>query len=493
MCKLCAKVCNFATCTRTHKIMKISILVRTQNPNGNTKIRFRITHKGTHIYYPTDISVPIRELKEKYVCSGVGNNFTCSGELKPKVLVYNTKIYDRIRSEIDTIELACKRVIDTGTPLTSDEFGNAIRYVKNPNAAMQESIPSLQSLFKEFVERTYKARMIGKERKSIYDRVLYSINLFLVINRYGSEMLPSDFTTNMLYEIREFFRDEYKYVAKYPKLFTDCRRMPTKQRSDNTVANRMNVLKVYFEDLVLQRIISESPFDRINKGKQREIFKREYDDPIYLTFDEYQKVRDTDAPDQLKETKDIFILNCLLGCRINELCKLKRSDIHIEQGIPYYAYLPSKTIRSASRSKGVINKPLMKTALEILKSHDFHFPQLRYISGSRGYNIKLKQLLVYCGIDRQVQITDNGKVIYMPISECASTKIARKTHIETMQQFQFDVLQYDANIAGLHRNGSTAIDRYGNAPKLIVNQFNIMCLAFGENAYRVDETLNIIK
>ena len=41
----------------------------------------------------------------------------------------------------------------------------------------------------------------------------------------------------------------------------------------------------------------------------------------------------------------------------------------------------------------------MRFALEIIQKYNFNFPILRYVSGERGYNDKIKILLEHCGIE----------------------------------------------------------------------------------------------
>ena len=78
----------------------------------------------------------------------------------------------------------------------------------------------------------------------------------------------------------------------------------------------------------------------------------------------------------------------------------------------------------------------MRFALEIIKKYNFNFPILRYVSGERGYNDKIKVLLEYCKIDRLVAVFDEAKSKneYKPLYEVASSKLARKTHVDLMNK-----------------------------------------------------------
>ena len=86
----------------------------------------------------------------------------------------------------------------------------------------------------------------------------------------------------------------------------------------------------------------------------------------------------------------------------------------------------------------------------------------------------LRHLLEFCGIDRQVNIfnpetCDNE---CKPLYEVASSKLARKTHIDMLNKVQ---INYYA--AGLHRTGSDAVFRYTNLE--LKDRYELMRVAFG--------------
>jgi hypothetical protein len=96
-------------------------------------------------------------------------------------------------------------------------------------------------------------------------------------------------------------------------------------------------------------------------------------------------------------------------------------------------------------------------------------------------------LLKYCGIDRECmvfnQTTKDNE--YKPLYELGSSKLCRKTHVDMMNKVQIN--QY---AAGLHKEGSDAVNRYTKLS--LHDRFILMCAAFGEPSYKVDENLNII-
>lgn len=462
-----------------------SIIVRTSKPE--TKIRFRLSSKGVHVYHKTDIVAPIRELQDKYNCTGKGGNFTCDGEKKKGVVFYDIELYNEIQTEKGYIKEALKEITNKGLSFDSETVERLIEEYKHPEKALRRKQQPLIDAFDAYIREKADNNLISNIRRLHYENVLLSLKRFLIIEKKGNDIVPSDFTTHMLLKFRKYMREEYLYIIKYPQLFIDEKRAPKGMRSDNTVASRMQTLSAFFADLKMQKIIKESPFDNINKGTRKDIFKRKYDEPISLTISELKKIQDTDVPEDLKETRDIFVLNCLIGCRIGELQVMTRDNIHIDNGIAFVAYLPQKTAHIDSTNNAVIKTPLMETALKILIDYDFSFKLLKNISGKDGYNKKLKALLKECGLDREVFLTECGKAIAKPLYDMASTKLARKTHIEGMQQ-----VQIDRYAAGLHSKNSNAVDHYGKAMALLKNKYILMCAAFDEQPYMVDNELNFI-
>lgn len=182
-----------------------------------------------------------------------------------------------------------------------------------------------------------------------------------------------------------------------------------------------------------------------------------YDAPFFLKADELRKVMNTSVPSELQQTKDVFVLNCALGCRISDLKRLTMDKVTFsDDGIPYIHYLPSKTARAQTTNQE-IQTPLIPLALEIVQRTQLAFNGRNPKYEKQVFNKSLRRLLAYCGIDRQVCIFDHelGDNVYHPLYEVASSKLARKTHVDMLTKVQ---INYYA--AGLHRQGSEAVFRY---------------------------------
>ena len=215
--------------------------------------------------------------------------------------------------------------------------------------------------------------------------------------------------------------------------------------------------------------------------------KEKYNDPIYLKIEELQKIINTDVPDTLQETKDAFILNCALGCRVGDYKKLKMENVAISsEGIPYVHYLPEKTKEEQSDYTET-KTPVVRYALDLIKKYKFNFNILKYVSGKSGYNFKIRKLLEFCEIDRKVTIYDEDikDNVYLPIYSKGMSSMGRKTHIDIMTKAQ--VNRY---ASGLHKIGSDAVNHYTKLE--LSDQFTLMCYAFQQPMYKVDEDLNVI-
>jgi hypothetical protein len=105
-------------------------------------------------------------------------------------------------------------------------------------------------------------------------------------------------------------------------------------------------------------------------------------------------------------------------------------------------------------------------------------PTPTFLVNPRGINRNkdkaLRRLLRLCGITRQVSLfcQETGENIYKPLWEVATSKLARKTHVDMLNKVQ---INYYA--AGLHRAGSDAVFRYTNLE--LKDRLALLNAAFG--------------
>lgn len=326
-----------------------------------------------------------------------------------------------------------------------------------------------------FIDESHRDGVIGDGRYVVALGKAAKVNRFLAISGRQT-MSVHEFTTDMLMEFRQFLYDEYKYVSLYPNLYPrgSGNHWPKKRLRDTTVVHDLKLLQAFFAELENSDEIRRSPFRKLSMEKRRIIMHTMYDAPIFLRADELKAVISTDVPPGLQWAKDLFVLNCAVGCRIGDLLRLTPDKVAVsEDGIPYVHYIPSKTARLQS-SNVEVQTPLIEPALEIIRRTGLHFMDHNHHYGKQRYNKALRRLLRYCGITRQVSLynPETEDNIYKPICEVASSKIARKTHIDMLNKVQ---INYYA--AGLHRAGSDAVFRYTNLE--LKDRYELLRIAFG--------------
>ena len=300
-----------------------------------------------------------------------------------------------------------------------------------------------------YLDEAHRDGAIGDGRYAVALGKAAKLNRFLTI--IGQRSMPArEFTTELVMEYRQFLYDEYKYVPLYPDLYPrgSGYHWPKKR-------------------------IRRSPFRKLSMEKRRMIMHTMYDAPIFLRAEELQVVMSTDVPSELQWAKDMFVLNCAIGCRIGDLLRLSMDKVAVsEEGIPYVHYMPSKTARLQTINSEVMT-PLIEPALEIIKRTGLHFTDHNHHYGLQRYNKALRRLLQVCGITRRVSIfcPETGDNTYRPICEIATSKLARKTHIDMLNKVQ---INYYA--AGLHRAGSDAVFRYTGLE--LKDRYELMKAAF---------------
>ena len=329
--------------------------------------------------------------------------------------------------------------------------------------------------FLRYIDEAHRDGVIGDGRYAVALGKAAKLNRFLTI--IGQRSMPAcDLTTDMLMEFRQFLYDEYKYVSLYPHLYPrgSGHHWPKKRLRDTTVVHDLKLLQAFFAELENADEIRRSPFRKLSMEKRRIIMHTMYDAPVFLRAEELKVVIETDVPVELQWAKDLFVLNCAIGCRIGDLLRLTMDKVTVsDEGIPYVHYIPSKTAR-LQKSNVEVHTPLIEPALEIIKRTGLHFMDHNHHYGLQQYNKTLRRLLRYCGITRQVSLfcQESGDNIYKPICDVATSKLARKTHIDMLNKVQ---INYYA--AGLHRTGSDAVFRYTNLE--LKDRYELLLAAFG--------------
>lgn len=457
---------------------KITFHITSTKKKG-VKVRYRLRDgRDVQICHSSDIVADAADLAK----------FNPDGSTKDRVSVFNSDLSKSLSSEYSIMHKAYALMLDKGYDITTEVFEREISRIKNPVVIVRIETPNVVAKFREYASNSLKHGIIGEDRYRHINVVIDKLDRFLLINGI-SGLTVGEFSEENLMDFRDFLFDEYTYVEKYPKVYEDVgkRNIPKERLSMNTVSSQMKMFQTFFTVLEDKDEIQKSPFRKLGKERRNHLMKTKYDDPFFLRRDELFQVIDTEVPEKLQGTKDAFLVHCAFGCRVSDFQKMGMHSISVsEDGIPYVHYIPQKTV-DTQEGNSEIQTPIVRYAFDIIKRINFDFPILNNLYGPAGYNASIKLLLRICKIDRLVpqynEITKQND--YVHLYQVGSSKLCRKTHVDMMSKVQVDMYA-----AGLHKEGSTAVNRYTKME--LKDRFALLNAAFDQKDYRVTQKLKII-
>lgn len=280
---------------------------------------------------------------------------------------------------------------------------------------------------------------------------------------YEIELSFDTLTPARLRDFETFLKDEHFFIGKnekgetyfrdhmYEKAYNsvpECR-LP-KPRGKNMLVDTMSRLRTFVRWAKKRGILEKNPFDDYTVGVAV------YGTPFYLTKDERNKLLAADFPNNpsLCVQRDIFVLQCFIGCRVGDYMRMTKKNI-IDGAIEY---VPRKTKEGHPVT---VRVPLSPTAQQILA----RYPKcdqnmlMPFISEQK-YNSAIKKMLRMAGIDRVVTTLNplTREEEKHPIWEVASSHMARRVMIGNLYKETTDP-NLIAKISG-HVENSRAFARY---------------------------------
>ena len=308
-------------------------------------------------------------------------------------------------------------------------------------------------------------------------RLLHRYEAVQRIKRGSFNLTLDSLDEDVILDIQNFIRDEYKYVdnKKYQSVYDlyPEERKP-QLRGRNTVIKYMKRIRTFVKWCITEELLGKDPFGKVQLGTPT------YGTPIYITIEERNQIADTDlkaawsklsADDKkqitmhnsahtitrLEEQRDIFVFQCLVGCRVGDLVNLTPKNV-VDGAIEYIA-------RKTSDNRPItIRVPLNERAQTILA---------RYWDGARTtgmllpftspqkYDDDIKTIFTLCGITRNVVTLDQktGKEVTRPINEIASSHMARRTFVGNLYKRTGYNKDLVSSMSG-HAPNSKAFNRY---------------------------------
>ena len=361
-----------------------------------------------------------------------------------------------------------------GSYFTASNISKAIRMIgelqnkAEEQARKKEQDKTIYQLIPEYC----KCKNLAPSRVSVYNtlgRMLARYEMFVNLTSDKSYRLNvSTLSTSDIEGFREYARNEGSLIEEYPAEFAhilkeypqtenkDIKNRPIGDRSENYIVCKMKQIKAVTNWCLATGRTSTMPFNGVEIGTEKYIKH-----PIFITKDERNIIADYDLSDKsqiLQEQRDIFILQCFIGCRVSDLYALTEKNISEDNVL---SYVPSKTEGNSGVTARV---PLSDRAISIIEKYkdkrkSKSSPLMPFISQQR-YNDSIKEIFAICGITREVLWLNpkTGKTESKPINEVASSHMARRTFVGNIYK-----QVKDPNLIGAmsgHTDGSKAFSRY---------------------------------
>lgn len=308
-------------------------------------------------------------------------------------------------------------------------------------------------LFDEFLEK-HKLSEVRKKNYRVVKRGLQRYELYVRTTKRGQKdftLYIDEVTSDTLRDIWDFFENEYRYCQLYPAIYDAIPEARTPQpRGKNTLLDCFSRIRTFFYWCKDNKKTSNTPFDDFP------LEECTYGTPYYITIDERNKIYRTNLNrhPQLAIQRDIFVFQCLIGCRVGDLIKMKKNSI-IGDAIEY---IPRKTKEGRPLT---VRVPLNPTALEIIARYkNCEGDKLLPFISEQKYNASIKRIFKAAGLKRLVTVInpttreEEKKVLF----EIASSHLARRTFVGNLYK-----QVKDPNLVGAlsgHKEGSRAFARY---------------------------------
>lgn len=367
-----------------------------------------------------------------------------------------------------------KEAIDEALALTADMQTNEITYGRIDEARKTKEEEDAKMAIKDksffaIMELFLQKKQFSYDQTKGYRvlmRTLARYEAFTSItdkDRKGFELGIDTMTKEDVEDFCDYMRNEKALADEYPSIYEKLleqypvdiktvRKSPQlSDRGENTIKKLEKKLKAFFSWLIKNEYTANDPFKNVT------IKSENYGTPYFLSLEERNIIADWDLSTNkhLETQRDIFIFQCLIGCRVGDLIHMKKSNL-IGDEIQYIAR------KTKDKTPVTVEVPLNSRAMALVEKYkgvDKKGRLFPFISPQK-YNEAIKEILTICGIHRVVTILNptTGQEEQRPLNEIASSHMARRTFIGNL----YKKVQ-DPNLIGSmsgHAEGSRAFARY---------------------------------
>lgn len=382
---------------------------------------------------------------------------------------------DKLKALTEYIEKAVQLTEDKST-IDKPYLEKLIRKFHKPSKAKRE----FEKSFFEVIDTYLAAHKLSENRLKNFRVLVRCLHRFELYKKKsgdrGSTLSFANLTPELLRQIEDFLLDEKSVFLQYPEIYEQFpysakvavktpkrKRPPTldaegnevpkgmpQPRGQNTVSDMLTRFRAFILWAIDNGYTVNSPFKHFSIG---EIV---YGTPIYISNEERNQLLEADLSDdkELETQRDIFVFQCLVGCRVSDLYKMTYRSI-INDAVEY---IPRKTKEDRPIT---VRVPLNDTARRLIaKYQDYDRDSLFPFNTEQDYNRKIKEAFRRAGLDRTVTVLDQQtrQEVQKPLYEVAFSHMARRTFIGNIYK-----KVKDPNLVGAlsgHKEGSKAFARY---------------------------------
>lgn len=299
-------------------------------------------------------------------------------------------------------------------------------------------------------DRFTKSRQVSKQRQAMYNvtrAMLYRYEIIKKAQNVNFELSIHTISSDLINDFENFLRIEHTYYSLYPHLYINEKK--PRPRGQNTISDRVSIVRTFILWAIDNGHTKNDPF------KSYHIKPEIYSTPIYISIEEREQLHSATMPTPaLAVVRDIFIFQCLIGCRVGDLIKLKKQNV-VNGAIEY---IPHKT---KDGRPVTVRVPLNATAKLILEKYsNIQSEKLLPFISAQKYNDAIKKCFKAAGLNRIITrlntVTREPEQKYL--YEIASSHLARRTFVGNL----YKKVQ-DPNLIGAlsgHVEGSKAFARY---------------------------------
>ena len=384
------------------------------------------------------------------------------------------------RSKLKALTDYLENIINTSEDKSTIDRSFIEKQIKKFHKPTRKSVAPTEESFFDVMGKYLSTHKLSVARQKNFKVIMRSLRRFELFKKKeghrGFKMSFANLSVDMLHQIEDFLGNEKDAFLKYPDIYeeipystkvavkTPKRKRPPrldengneipkgmpKPRGQNSVADMMLRFRSFIIWANDNGYTSNNPFKHFTIG---EIV---YGTPIYITNRERNRLLETDLSDnkELETQRDIFVFQCLIGCRVSDLYKMTYKSI-IDGAIEY---IPRKTKEDRAIT---VRVPLNDTAKRLItKYQDYERGSLFPFNTEQDYNRKIKEAFKRAGLDRMVTVLDQQtrEEIQKPLYEVASSHMARRSFIGNIYK-----KVKDPNLVGAlsgHKEGSKVFARY---------------------------------